>query len=235
MSVTYGDIKDQFDSIFRDSGRYHLTDAQVDRFANRALREICERARYDDVAEEINSVSGTGEYSVTGDGYDVFRVEYDDEVLWPVTTTELKSSNRTWESRVGRPRFYYLDAITGDQDALTVGLYEKPNANLTNGVRVWYHAYPSEAITGAFGDLSQIDIPEWASGAVVFYMLHLAYITETPMQNLGAAAVYKLMYEDILDRLVKRSRDRHPKNWVSGAPAGPSIFAINRLPQRITP
>jgi len=235
VSVTYGDILDQFDDITRDSSRYYFTQAQVDRFAARALQEICERARYIDASETIDAVSGTGEYSITGTGYDVFRVEYDDEVLWPVNRDDLRRADRNWETRSGKPRFYYLEEIYGTQDYLTVGLYEKPSSDLTDGVRVWYHGVPaSPSGTTQLNRLSSVKIPEWASGAVLFYMLYLAFTADTKLQSFEAAAVYKLLYEDILGRLVMRSRDRQPKRWVSGGPSSPTLNVRNRLPERIT-
>ncbi len=235
MSVTYGNILDQFNDITRDASRYHFTQAQVDRFAVRAVRELCERARYKDTAEQINVVAGTAEYSATADGYDVFRVEYNDEVLWPISRDKLRHAHRDYATLSGRPRFYYLTEIYDTQDALTVGLFEVPSSNLTNGLRMWYHGYPaSPSGASALTRAVAVDIPEWAAGAMLFYMLYLAFTADTKLQSFEAAAVYKLLYEDILDRLVMRSRDRQPKRWTSGGPSSPTLNVLNRLPERIT-
>ena len=234
MSTTYTQILAEFNDITRDASRYYFTTAQVDRFAARALTETCERARYKTVSQVINVVGGTMEYAVSTAGYDVLRAEYNDTVLLPIARDALRTCQRDWASRSGLPRFYFLDEMYDSQEYLTVGLWENPSASLTSGLRVWYHAQPTAPLsTGEWGAL-EVDIPEWAAGALLFYMLYLAYTSDTKAQNFETAAIYKLMYEDILERLVLRSRDANPKKWAAGAPASPTINVLNRLPQRIT-
>jgi len=239
VSVTYGDIIDQYDDITRETSgsRFYLTDDQVDRFANRALNEVCGSTRYFDYPFVANGVADQHAYTLSdNDVYDIFRVEYDDEVLWPITKDHLRHNDRNWSVRSGRPRFYYLDEHYTTDDDLTVGIWEAPSANLTNGLRVWTHLHPPVVSSEDEQALAAtVQIPEWAVGAVLFYMLHLTYLAKTPIQDLDAAEIYRLLYEDIKDRLLRRSRDRQPKRWVSGAPSSPSLNVLNRLPQRITP
>lgn len=229
----YSEVLNAFNEITGDTRRYHFTAAQVDRFANRALEEICERARYIETFVMKNVVSGTSEYSIVEDGYDITRVEFDGEFLFPITRDTLKHADRDWSSREGLPRFYYLDQITGTQDKLTVGLWETPSTSATFGMRIWYHKVPT-AVSAA-SSVSIMEIPDWASSAVLYYMLNIAYTADTKVQDFGAAALYEMMYQDVLDRLILRSRDGNPKKWVSGGPATPSRNVLNRLPQRITP
>jgi hypothetical protein len=232
--VIYSDVLAQFNDITRDVNRYHFSQGQVDRFANRALDDLCSRARYKDTEESVNGVSGTAVYAVTSDGYDVFRVEYDDERLVPITRNSLRTNGSDWASRTGKPRFYYLDENYSSQSYLSVGLWETPSANLTSGLRIWFHSVPTTAVgTTAGGLAADVDVPDWAAGAVLFYMLYLAYTADTKIQSFEAAAIYKMMYEDIADRLVLRSRDKSPKKWVSGSSSGPSLNVLNRLPERI--
>ncbi len=235
---TYGTILDSFKDLTGDSGNFFLSALQIDRFANRALIETCERARYKDVAKLINVVNGTEVYSIDAEGYDIFRVEYEDvngtSILYPITRDSLRHSKRDWSYRTGRPRFYYLDELYSSQDYLSVGLWEIPSTSVTDGLRVWYHAFPTTADgTDAPGLAAELDIPDWASGAVLYYMLHLAYTADTKIQDPGAAALYMMMYEDVLDRLIIRSRDRDGKRWTMGSPSGPDRNVLNRLPQRV--
>jgi len=231
----YLDVYNSFNEITGDTGRYHFDREQVDRFANRALDETCERARYKDTAETINVVADTAVYSATAAGYDIFRVEYEDEILFPITRDQLRHADRDWSSRTGLPKYYYLDEIYSTQDALSVGLWETPGTSVTDGLRLWYHGVPIAANSASGLTLATVmDIPDWASGAVLYYMLYLAYSADTKVQDFGASALYFMLYEDVLGRLVIRSNDRHPKNWVSGAPSSPSRSVLNRLPQRIT-
>lgn len=230
--VTHAEIMAQFNDITRDSGRYYFTVAQVDRFINRALREVCERARYRDAYQEINAVAGTLEYAINKEGYDVFRVEYDGEVLQPIARDRLRHADRDWAQRSGTPKCYYLDEIYDSQEYLTVGIWEAPSSNLVAGLMVWYSAVPDAATYTK--PSTELDVPDWAAGAILFYMLYLAYVADTKMQSFETAAIYKLMFEDILDRLIIRSNDRVPKKWVSGTPSSPNVSLLNRLPQRIT-
>ena len=236
MGVPYGDIYDSFNDLMGNGNNFFFSDAVIDRYAFRALNESCERARYKDTAELINSVAGTGEYETTGDGYDVFRVEYQDYVMWPITRNKLRHAERDWEKRPGKPRYYYLDEIYSEQDDLAIGLWEKPSTSVTNGIRVWYHGAPNvPASTSALTKAVAVEIPDWSAPLVLYYMLHLAYSADTKKQDFNASALYYMLYEDVLERLVIRSRDRQPKQWVSGAPEGPNMMVLNRLPQRITP
>ena len=232
---SYDDIINAFDDIIRDKSRYYFTQLQVDRFANRALREIGERTLMIDEHEDIDTVAGTLEYSISVDGYDVFRVEYDGEILFPISRDALRFADRDWASRSGLPKYYYLDEIYDEQEYLTVGVFEAPSTDLTDGLKVWYHAYPRTLVgITSLNRTVRPEIPAWAVGAVLFYMLKLAYTAETKIQSLESAAIFSLMYEDILERLIARSRDRQPKRWVAGGPSSPSLRVLNRLPQRIS-
>ena len=229
----YSEVLNAFNDITGDTGRYHFSTAQVDRFANRALEEIGERSRHITESKLINVVGGTSEYSIDADAYDVIRVEYDEEVLHPITRGSLRHADRDWSSRTGLPRYYYLDEITSNQNYLTVGLWETPSSSMTTGLRIMYHAVPTAVSTAS--SVSLIEVPDWACSAVLYYMLNIAYTADTKMQDFGAAALYEMMYQDVLERLILRSRDQNPKKWVSGSASGPSRNILNRLPQRITP
>jgi hypothetical protein len=228
---TYADILAAFNDVTRDSGRYFFTAAQVDRFANRAVDEVARRSRCILENEVVNSVSGTLEYAISADGYAVRRVEYDGEALMPISHDKLRYADRNWEQRSGRPKFYYLDEIYDSQEYLTVGVWEAPSTDDVN-IRIWYDAVPRALENDK--PTAEVEVPDWAVGSVLFYMLYLAYTSDTKMQNFQTAAIYKLMYEDIMGRLELRSNDRNPKKWVSGQPSTPSLSILNRLPQRIT-
>jgi len=231
---SYGEILSAFDDVTRDSGRYFFTQVQVDRFANRALTEICARARYKEVYELLDAVSGTLEYSIAGNGYRITRVEYDDEVLLHIGRNSLRHADRDWATRSGTPKYYYLDEMYDDDDNLTVGLWEAPGTAGTDNIRVWYEAMPNTAVgTLPLSKLAKLDVPNWAVGAILFYMLHLAYLADTKMQNVATSAIYKMLYEDIVERLVMRSNDSSPKRWVMGSPSSPTASVLNRLPERI--
>jgi len=228
---TYAEVLAGFDDITRDEERHLFSVSQVDRFMNRALIETCEAARYRVESESISAVADQAVYAITEQGYDILRVEYDDEVIIPIGTAALRHADRNWAVRTGTPRYYYLDELYSSQEYLSVGLFETPSSNLTDGLTIWYDAHPDTATYTKTA--TEVDIPDWASGAVLFYMLYLAYTADTKAQSFEAAAVFKILYEDILERLTNSSRSRQPKSWMCGAASSPSVSVLNRLPQRI--
>lgn len=230
--AAYSFVMNVFNDITRDSTRRHFSQAQVDRYANRALQEICERTRHLDAQETINAVSGTMEYATTSDGYDIYRVEYDGEVLIPVNRDFLRRGTVDYSSQTGTPKFYYLDEVNESTGYQVLGIVPSPGSSLTNGIRVWSHPFPADVDGDAL--TTDVEIPDWAIGSVIFYMLKIAYTAESQVQDLKAVPMFDLLYEDSLDRLVMRSRSKQPKKWASGGPGGPVAGLLGRLPDRIT-
>lgn len=230
--AAYSLVMNMFDDITRDSARRHFSQAQVDRYTNRALQEICERTRHLDEQELINAVASTLEYATTSDGYNIFRVEYDGEVLIPIARDKLRIGTTDYSSRTGTPRFYYLDEMNDSSGYQVIGLFPAPGTNLTNGIRVWSHAFPADVSGDAL--TTDIEIPDWAIGAVCYYVLSLAYTAETQIQDLEAAQMFNLLHEDILQRLIMRSRSKQPKKWAAGGAGRPTAIPLGKLPDRIT-
>lgn len=228
---TWADIKSTFEDILADSGNAFISDATQVRWANAALRELCEAARYIEAQKVSNVASGVSQYAVTEGGYSVVRVEYDGEALFPIYRSHLRQCMRDFSGHTGLPRFYFLDEINATPDNLYVGVYETPSANLTNGLRIWYHGYP--AAVSDSSPSTEIEIPDWAVGGVLFYMLREAYTADTNVRNLDTAAFYGMLYDDVLDRLVSRSRSRLAKSWQSGQRAYQPQSILNRLPDRV--
>jgi hypothetical protein len=130
------------------------------------------------------------------------------------------------------PKYYYLDELrTASSTTQRFGVWERPGTELENGLRAWYYRKPNT--TASFALSSQLEVPEWATSLVLYYMLHLAYTADTKLISDDAAAVYYLLYEDVLDRLIMRSKDRQPKDWISGSAMIPSFNVLNRLPGRV--
>jgi len=230
---TWTEIRAAFRDITGDTDANIFSAETAVRWANLGLRDLCDAARYVDSQHVVSTASGTGTYGIAAGGYDVFRVEYDDCALLPITRDQLRNHGRDWASRSGTPRFYYLTEMSATPDYLYVGLWEKP-PSLTNGLRIWYHGYPTDVSDST--PSSEIVVPDWAVGGVLFYMLIQAYTADTVVRDLGAADLYQMMYDDLKERLVDRSRDRQSrKEWQAGSPAGPSLNVLNRLPDRVTP
>jgi hypothetical protein len=225
------DIRNSFEDTVGDTSGYFFSADTQARWANAALRDLCENARYKD-GEYTRSVGGgVGEYFVVATSYAVRRVEVDDEVMYPITKGELRRGYPDFASLSGRPKFYYLDETGSHPDYIKVGLFEAPGTSLT--MRVWHDAAPNPVANTTAGLAADVDVPDWAVGAVLFYMLALAYEADTKLRNVETARFYWGLYADTMERLVIRSRDRQPKRWVCGSGAYPSVNVLNRLPVRI--
>jgi hypothetical protein len=233
---TWADIKAAFYDVIGDSSYTVIPAATAVRWANLALQDLCEAARYRDIQQVSNVSSGTATYTIADDVYDIFRVEYDGEALTPISGNALRRDGRDWKYRTGTPKFYTLEAMYYEHaspDKVSLRIWETPSSNMTNGLRIWYHGYP-DAVSDA-SPSADIDVPDWAVSGVLFYMLSQAYESEYSigMKNFDSAAMYWMMYEDVKDRLTIRSRDRQPKQWVCGEPAHGSMSVLNRLPDRV--
>ena len=104
-----------------------LTNAQVDRLINDAVREIarmtgCLEKRY--LAEVT---SGTAQYTLPADMYEPFRVAWDEKRLEGTSAAYLDHMDGGWRSRSGDPVAFLVDHET--QSPLTVRLYKEPSAD----------------------------------------------------------------------------------------------------------
>jgi len=226
---TWTNILAAFNDIVRDRSDRFFSAAQKLRFANRALREICEHCEYTEEYEDINTVAGTATYEVTADAYRVLRVEYDGQAITPILTDDLMALDAKYATRTGTPKFYYLGGMTGSQDAITVGLSDVPSVSVENGLRVWYSAYPTEIVAGT----GEIEIPDWSVSAVLFYMLHLAYLTSGVRKNLKTSEFFRMLYEEVLDALARRRNSRLPKKWKGGEDPRITVASLSQLPDHI--
>ena len=230
---TYQDIYDSFNDLVGNSGNLFFSDATIDRFAGRALDESCERIRWIDHYDLIDSEIGVSEYAGAYEGYGLYRVEYDNLIMFPITRDQLRQQDRDWEYRQGLPKYYYTDElyVASGTEKPYFGLWERPSVDGSENIRVWYWRRPFSPSSSYKSNV--VEIPSWASSLVLYYMLYLAYTADTKVQDEGAAAIYYALYEDVFDRLDMRSKDRQPKKWVSGDSSLPEFSVLNRLPRRV--
>lgn len=230
---TWTDIKAAFEDIIGDHRNVFFSDDWQVRAANRALEEMCRASRYKDQIVRSNIAADTNYYT-SSSSYDVTRVEFDDEVLTQTTKEFIRRRDWNWEAQTGLPRWVFLDQIpnTGAADSIYIGVYPAYGSDLVNGLRVWSHGKPTAVSDSSPSD--ELDIPDWAVGGVLFYMLRQAFMSEVhSKQDFGAAAMYEMLYEDVLDRLVHRANARAPKRWVSGGSSRRSRHISRRLPDGI--
>lgn len=97
-----------------------------------------------------------------------------------------------------------------------------------NSLEVFYYARPAAVNDGA------IQIPGWAHPGIVYGMVSRAFAADTPRRNLGAAAIYRNLYEDVVRRLTARSNGKLHKVWhMEGYAPTRRLGMTPRLPQHI--
>jgi hypothetical protein len=215
---TWQDAKDFFFPAVQDSetAQMFFTVEQAEAWANDALWELGQHCKYVDLVQEQNTSDGQRTYTIGTSGYSpygVWRVEIDDERIRATTHDHVTSTSKSWETRSGIPRFYYLDGnIGGTHDVAKIALWEEPNG--TYELRTYSYGVPAQVSNDA--DTDKIQIPTWAIYSVIWYMLAQAFEAETTRQNLDTAAFYRGLYERTLDRLRARNNSRLPKGWTYG-------------------
>ena len=206
---TYGDVVDFVRSIIKDpSASSRLASAgQMEIWANSAMAEISEHAEYIDYVLETNTSAGTSTVTFAGDPLplDLWRVEIDDKVIYPITTRKLYQSSRTWQTQTGTPRWYYLDSMrTLTNPGVKFGLW--PKANGAYKITAFYKVIADELDSDAPTD--KVMLPLWAVPGLAWGILSRFYESESRMQNLKTAQFYRTLFEHTMERVRARSFSR---------------------------
>jgi hypothetical protein len=216
---TWQDMKDFFFPAVQDTeaAQIYFTVDQAEAWANDALLQMGEYAKYNDLVQTQNTASGTLAYQVGATGYPpygVWRAEIDDQAIRATTYDSVSNSSQSWETRTGIPRFYYMDQNIGsDYNQYKVALCEKPNGIYE--LRTYAYGMPARVSNSA--DTDKVQVPTWAIYGVLWYMLSEAFVAETSRQNLDTSLFYWGLYENVLDRLRARNSNRlGSKHWVYG-------------------
>lgn len=215
---TYKDIKDFVFAALQDTeaGQFFFTSTQIQTWTNLALWEMAEHAQYLDKIETQNTADGTAAYYVGGNGtppFGIWRMEIDDEAIQAISQDRLREFSRTWKDVSGQPHYYYLDDINYTPDYYQFRLWEEPNG--VYEIRSYVYDLPAQVFDGAETD--SLQVPQWAVYGVAWYVLSEAYMAETTRQSYDTAAFYRMLYDDILDRLSGRAADKlGEKQWIYG-------------------
>jgi hypothetical protein len=215
---SYGDVTAIVRGLVNDDAASSrlITDTQMDLWANTCLYEIAEHSEYREVVETDVTVSGTGIWSVEGDPLGIFRVEIDDEKIYPINSRELYRLSRTWQEQTGLPRWYRMDNMRNmESDDLRFELWPTPNA--VYDIRIYSTVAADEVDSTTPNEF--VMLPRWAVHGLAWGILSKFYESESRMQNLGAAQVYKVMYDQVIDRIKVRSYARLSRDesaWGAG-------------------
>lgn len=217
---TWQDILDLFYGVIGDDATVGTwvpaTTAEL--FANQCLVEIGESCSLNEKTISTVTVAGTSEYVFNSTGnetYGLVRVECDEQKLLATNKKQLFRWNRWWHSSSGTPKWYYRDGLNDfDEVGLPVALWPKPAASDVS-LRAVLSVAPDAVDNDSPTDV--VTVPLWAVPVLLWGMLSLAYQSETRLQNLKAAQVFRRMYADALDRLRARSVGRLPRAMSYGS------------------
>jgi len=203
FDLVYATIRDN------ETDQVLVTKAQIGSWADQCLYEMAEQAMFLDLLVEWNATVDSAEYELNSTGagtLGLWRMEVDDEVIWPTTRRDLYRDNREWQTRTGQPRWYYLDGLQSDATAtgLVVGLHPVPNSTIS--LRAYLSVVPDAYDSTKMSN--RVKLPRWAVPGLVWGILAMVYSAENRIQNDRTAALYRMMYEDTIDRLKVRSFSR---------------------------
>ena len=217
---TWQDILDLFYGVIGDEASVGtwVPVATAELFANQCLVEIGESCQLIEKSISTVTVAAAAEYTFNSTGsttYGLVRIECDDEKLLATNKKQLFRWNRWWHNSTGSPKWYYRDGLNDfDEVGLPVSLWPTPavsgvslRAVLSVAPDAVSNAVPTDVVT----------VPLWSVPILLWGMLSMAYQSETRLQNLKAAQVFRRMYVDALDRLRARSVGRLPRSMSYGS------------------
>lgn len=205
---TYGDIRNTFYQMFRDSptDQVFITTTQADNFANKGLRDMAQAAWYKDA--EVDIASSATEFSLgehircwRGEGTVAGTLQY----MKPISKESLIQSFRRFETVTGVPRHWFLDYNRVDEN-VRVGIY--PDPGTLTAYKFYCYTWPTPVTSAATS--FELDMPDWAVAGLMYYMLWQAYLSDTKRQDLDLAAFYRDLYYEVRDLLIGASKGRMP-------------------------
>ena len=140
-----GELKTEFQQRCPDSPALA---AQQLIWANNGARDIARRTKCLSTNGSFNTVADTQEYDLISNFSAFLAIDPDGGVQYYDGTDyhKLKATSKSWLDKYitgwknessGEPKGYYLEGKN-------IGLYPKPNASVTNGLKVHYYKMPTE-------------------------------------------------------------------------------------------
>lgn len=212
MAVSWQNVKDVVYYTLGDDENVEafFTNATIHAYFTEAMYEAADRSLWVDNITDTVTVSGASDISATTGSLQVWRVEVDGEVCYPVTPNELRKSDRFWNTRTGKPRFYIMDEEQTNATVLTVRLHEIPNVS---DLTVKIYAYGVPGVPSDNTPTLLVTTPEWFAYTVAFGILTRCYEADTEMQNFEKADFYRGIWNDAIGRLRLRSFGRLKRQW----------------------
>ncbi len=202
--ATWGSLRSTFYTLVGDvaGSNIFFTPAQVRGFANKALRDAGQKTFYKDY-EYTGTAPADSAGVAVGDVYAPWRGESDisgtSQVMTATTMERILKGHLNWASTRGTLREYYTDQRRSGAEC-AVGFYPKPGAD--TDIRFYFYAVPDEVDDAELN--INVDIPAWASAAILFHMLYQAYRIDSKKRDISVSGYYKMLYNDVIDSLTVR-------------------------------
>lgn len=243
--MRYSNLRTLFYNMIGDSesSPVFFSETTVEQLANSALSELYAETDLIYNIKLISCVSGTGEYDLPADCYDVKRVAYDGRRLRPITQARLDSDDATWVEHNGEPEFYYVDGLDKQ-----IGVYPIPDVDselvtggeygvYTGGGDTEYGVYITSSgledehgvyVGGFPGKYLQVDysavpetfdknkkpqIPLWGYYYLLWRMMSEAYLIGLPDADMEASVAYSVLAGQAKQRIITRAANPLNKVW----------------------
>ncbi len=181
---TVGDIITEVKAQFGEEGDVQITDAHVIRWVNRGAREIAIRTQFLQQTVTKNLVAGTPTYDLGNATDRLMRIDSVFVSGSPVKLIPVSEADRDVRYLDPQGTAESAAPTTAWLDDGTLNLYPKPNASITNGIRVKLIAYPEPIAANA--DL--LPVPDRLYNQLIAFCLAQAqYLDADPEQAKNAA------------------------------------------------
>lgn len=174
-ALTVSDIFTRVQRTFGDEAAVQVTEADCIRWINDAQREVAMQHENLLMTEGfITTVAGTAEYSLPADCFTVVHVAYKDASqgsYYPLRFLPKAAMNAYaagWDGTdysAGYPQVFTKDTNS------KIILFPRPDASVTNGVKIDYARYPVDLTSSA----SAIDLPHYYHSYVEHFCMMKAY------------------------------------------------------------
>lgn len=200
-NLTVGEIATRVKRQFGDEAGSQLTDADIVRWINDAMRDIALHNNLLQVKASAAIVAGQNEYTLPADILTLRAVKYNGRSLQPLTLAEADNFIDDHENDpAGEVTHYWLFANT-------LHLYRVPQTSGATLLKLYYTKQPTAVAVS--GDIPEI--PQQYHNQIVTYCLAQAYEMDADMESHRAKMQ---MFEDgvsrIKDNAEWENRDAYP-------------------------
>lgn len=171
----------------------YVTDGDIDGWGHEAQRLVAWYTHWLRSASSQNVVSGTATYDLPTDAISIDEVWVNSKrmVLTKVQRLEWQHWNIDWRAIEGTPTHYYLEGMT------RIGLYPKPNANITNGLVLRFTYFPAAPAE----DDDFYTVPTVLDYALVTYAKMRASEKDATGEGRERLALYRGEWREVLGQL----------------------------------